>query len=137
MNTASLELQSLQLDVKNLQKDNREDDRKEIREFSQQVQANLITMQDNFTSIQSHLTKLQTAADEDRVAESPPDGLASGHGQGSSVPHTPLGQPVHGLNTALHVCTSTYATTPYLGANCKPGICGCTPRNIFGNLLTF
>lgn len=53
-------MESLQLDVKTLQRQ-REEDRKEFSDFSKQVNTNFMVMQGNFTSMQASLDKLISA----------------------------------------------------------------------------
>lgn len=86
-NSVALELASLQLDVKTLQR-YRDVDKKEFAEFAQLVQANFVELQNNFTCIQANFAKfftttanviLDTHEDEDEELQ------AATPGQGSNT----------------------------------------------------
>jgi hypothetical protein len=66
--TATLELQSLQLDIKTLQR-HREQDRKEFVDFSNQVQSNFLAIQNNFVTMQSNMDKILSTFIHNQQAE--------------------------------------------------------------------
>ena len=70
-NTSALELRSLILDVKTLQRV-RDEDKQEFSEFSEKVKKNFISIQENFDNIQASLVKLLAAASPQEPPASPP-----------------------------------------------------------------
>jgi hypothetical protein len=86
-NTEVLELKSLQLDVLTLQRQ-REEDRRDFLEFTQNVAENFQKMQDNFSTIQANFAKFFSSRAEGGQAVASPDKEIPS-GTGSNIPLLP------------------------------------------------
>lgn len=93
--TEELELQSLQLDVKNLRRE-RDNDRKEFADFVKMVQANFASIQESLTTMQAQFSRFIVPMEGEATLV--PATEAAQHkelpsGQSSTIPLTPPANP--------------------------------------------
>lgn len=91
--TADLQLDSLELDVKILQRE-REEDRKEFKEFQATANRNFATMQKNFEKIQDNFKRLLLDPDpEEETNELSSQGSVQPKDNNNKSPVIPAGRP--------------------------------------------
>lgn len=83
--TEGLEFKAMQCDILQLQRD-REQDRKEFREFAQSCAVNFQSLQTNFESMNNNFAKFFATQTEVEVEVTPGKDLPSGHGSSVQLP---------------------------------------------------